>query len=185
MSWEVTVRTGDPAADRHSVELYRQQAAAQGLALLEQPLPGGGIHVRALPPQGAYPQYPQQPYGHPQYAPQQYAPQQHNPYAPPAAQPVAPMVRQAAHVAHGCQVCGRDAPTKHVTLLQNIGFLVARMHKQTTGNLCKSCIKSVGWRYTLVTFFFGWWGVISFFFTLFILPANLFTMLSARSLPEK
>lgn len=97
------------------------------------------------------------------------------PYAPPQPQP-----QQWG----GCQLCGAQVPTKTVNLWQNVGAIAVRFHKQTAGNLCKACIRDVGWRYTLITGFFGWWGVISFFFTLFILPNNMRQMFSARNLPE-
>jgi hypothetical protein len=117
------------------------------------------------PPPGGYgspppPQNPQNPYG---------------------------VVRQApAPMAHGsvCIACHQAAPTQFVTLWQNIGVLVMRFHKKVSGNLCRKCIDKFFWEYTLITFFFGWWGVISFFFTLFILPANLFTFIGSRKLPK-
>jgi hypothetical protein len=37
---------------------------------------------------------------------------------------------------------------------------------------------------TLITLFCGWWGVLSFFTTLFILPSNIATYLGAMSLPR-
>jgi len=36
----------------------------------------------------------------------------------------------------------------------------------------------------LITLFFGWWGIISFFFTLVALPMNLVSYLGALSLPR-
>lgn len=70
--------TGNPQADRMTVEQHRQAAAAQGLAFHAEPLAGGGFLVRAYP--GGAGSYAAPPQG---YAPQQqgYAPQQHA-YAP-------------------------------------------------------------------------------------------------------
>ncbi len=57
-----------------------------------------------------------------------------------------------------CVSCGEDGPTRHVAFYQNIGMIVARASKTVEGNLCKKCIDSVFWRFTLTTFFLGWWG---------------------------
>jgi hypothetical protein len=81
-----------------------------------------------------------------------------------------------------CQSCGREAPTRNVTFYQNIGLLVLRLHKSMGGNLCKDCINKHFWPMTLITFFFGWWGVISFFFTLFTLPNNIIRYLGSLDL---
>jgi len=83
-----------------------------------------------------------------------------------------------------CQNCLREAPTKYVELHQNIGMIFMRSSKSIKGNLCRTCIKKYFWEYTLITFFAGWWGVISFFFTLFILPNNLIRYLSSLGLSE-
>lgn len=119
------------------------------------------------------------PYGQPPPGgyglPPQNAP---NPYAPAPYGPGTPI-----HPGY-CTACRQNAPTQHVTLWQNIGVLVMRFHKKVEGNLCRNCIDKFFWEYTLMTFFFGWWGVISFFFTLFILPSNLITFLGARKLPR-
>src|SRR5215470_18028960 len=60
-----------------------------------------------------------------------------------------------------CEVCGVDAPTKHVSFHQNIGLLVMRFYRGCTGNLCKSCIHKTFWTYTAVNMTLGWWGIIS------------------------
>ncbi len=46
---EWTVRTGNPAQDQAHLEHYRQQAAAQGMALDVSPDPQGGFRVRTRP----------------------------------------------------------------------------------------------------------------------------------------
>ena len=83
-----------------------------------------------------------------------------------------------------CQLCGAERALKHVTLSQNIGLLVIRFPKKLTGLLCKECIGKTFWQYTLITLFLGWWGVISFFYTLVAIPSNIATYIGSRSLPS-
>jgi hypothetical protein len=66
-----------------------------------------------------------------------------------------------------------EAPTKHVAFYQNIGLLVMRFSNTIDGNLCKSCIHKYFWKYTLITFFLGWWGIILFIVTIFFLLNNI------------
>ncbi|MBL8717464.1 MAG: US12 family protein [Myxococcales bacterium] len=54
--WEYTINTGNPEHDRMTVDMYRQQVAAQGMTLQVTPLPQGGIHVRAVPAGQAAPE---------------------------------------------------------------------------------------------------------------------------------
>jgi hypothetical protein len=72
-----------------------------------------------------------------------------------------------------CQACGVEAPTKYVAFYKNIGALVMRFFQSVEGNLCKSCIHKYFWRFTLTDLFLGWWGVISFFITPFLILNNL------------
>jgi len=83
-----------------------------------------------------------------------------------------------------CENCWSESPTKYVELHQNIGLLVIRLNKSVKGNLCKACIRKYFWQFTTTTFFLGWWGIISFFVTLFILPNNVIRYLSSLGLPE-
>lgn len=82
-----------------------------------------------------------------------------------------------------CQQCGVYAPCMQVTFFQNIGLLVVRLTQTVRGMLCKKCIDAAFLRTSAISFFFGWWGVISFFVTLFTLPMNLVTWLRSLSLP--
>ena len=82
-----------------------------------------------------------------------------------------------------CHVCGVRADTRRVTLQQNIGALVVRFPRRLEGELCRNCIDSYFWKYTLTTFFLGWWGVISFIMTPIFLIENIATFFSTRSLP--
>jgi hypothetical protein len=83
-----------------------------------------------------------------------------------------------------CNLCGVAAATKNVALHQNIGMLVLRQSKTVEGQLCRRCIRSHFWEFTLVTLFAGWWGVISFLFTPFILINNVVRFVGSLGLPE-
>ena len=102
-----------------------------------------------------------------------------NPYAPPGMVTASSAAMTASH----CQLCGRHAPTKHVTFMQNIGALVIRFPKTLRGYLCRTCIGKTFQSYTLTTLFLGWWGLISFFYSLVSIPRNIITYLGARDLP--
>jgi hypothetical protein len=71
-----------------------------------------------------------------------------------------------------CEVCGVDAPTKHVSFHQNIGVLVMRFYRGCSGNLCKSCIHKTFWTYTAINLTLGWWGIISLIVTPFFVINN-------------
>ena len=64
-----------------------------------------------------------------------------------------------------CQACGVEAPTKKVTFYQNIGALVMRFSKTADGRMCKRCIHSTFWKFTLTNLTLGWWGAISLIVT--------------------
>jgi hypothetical protein len=81
-----------------------------------------------------------------------------------------------------CDLCKRSAQVDYVTLEQNIGLLVFRIPKRLRGYLCRTCSAHVFWRMTLVTFFLGWWGVISFFVTFVVLYRNVATFVRTRAL---
>ena len=72
-----------------------------------------------------------------------------------------------------CQACGVEAPMKHVAFYRNIGLLVMRFTNTAEGELCKSCIHKYFWQYTLTDLFLGWWGVISFIITPFLILNNI------------
>jgi hypothetical protein len=89
----------------------------------------------------------------------------------------------AAH-AMQCQACQRFAPIKEVMLLQNVGAIILRFPRTVRGWLCRRCIDSFFWKMTTITFFFGWWGVISFFYSLYSIPHNIVVFLASRDLPD-
>ncbi|MEP6895434.1 MAG: hypothetical protein ABI986_07490 [Chloroflexota bacterium] len=81
-----------------------------------------------------------------------------------------------------CQSCGREAETKHVHYRQNIGAIVMRFSKNAEGFFCKDCSNKYFWPFTAITLFLGWWGLISFFVTLFVIPSNIIQYLGTLSL---
>jgi len=83
-----------------------------------------------------------------------------------------------------CRTCAAHAPTKYVEFYQNIGMLVTRQWARIDGNLCRRCIRAYFCSYTLTTLFLGWWGLISFFVTPFVLLNNIIRYLASLSLPE-
>jgi hypothetical protein len=83
-----------------------------------------------------------------------------------------------------CKSCGIDGPTKDVKFYQNIGMLVTRQWAKVEGELCRPCIGRYFRSYTLTTLFLGWWGVVSFVVTPFILINNVFQYFRASQLEE-
>lgn len=79
-----------------------------------------------------------------------------------------------------CQTCGAAGPTSRVEFHQNIGALIMRFHRSLKGEVCATCASKHFWEMTLITLFAGWWGVISFFMTPFILINNVIQYLSYR-----
>ena len=79
-----------------------------------------------------------------------------------------------------CQGCGADEPLAHVSFGQNVGLLVMRFGSRTEGLFCARCVDSEFWTKTLVTGFFGWWGIVSFFVTLVTLPMNVTSYVGAK-----
>ncbi len=76
-----------------------------------------------------------------------------------------------------CGVCGKVADLKYVEFHENRGALVMRYHREIKGNLCIDCINKYFWKFTLITLFIGWFGVISFIVTPFIIINNVFRYL--------
>ena len=96
-------------------------------------------------------------------------------------QKVAPLLETKQNFTHTsfvkensrCDICLLNKPTKYINLYENVGALIVRYHKQIEGELCFECSKFVFWRFTLKTLLLGWWGVISFIVTPFILLNNI------------
>jgi hypothetical protein len=68
--------------------------------------------------------------------------------------------------------------------MQNIGMLVIRFPTTRQGDMCRRCIDQYFWTYTLVTGFLGWWGMISFIYSLVSIPTNIVNYVRAFGLPE-
>jgi hypothetical protein len=100
----------------------------------------------------------------------------YQPYQPPAAPPPQAIYAPtgAAMTATGhCIGCGARGETKNIVLVQNVGLIVLRFQRVLRGAFCKPCIRRHFWRMTTIMFFFGWWGIISFVFTVIGIPANI------------
>jgi len=166
--WHQIIRSGNPAEDQRLLSVAQAHATSQGLALQVQPLPDGGFQVTAVPP------------GTPQAA---YGPAPG--YGPPPPQAARFSAAPQSMTRGGCQACQRHAPTKMVSFSSNIGLIVLRIPRTIRGELCRRCISKYFWEYTLTTTFLGWWGVISFFYSLVTIPMNIGTFIGARDVPDE
>lgn len=83
-----------------------------------------------------------------------------------------------------CDACAAVAPTRYTKFHANIGMLLARRQICIKGKLCKNCTNKYFWKYTLINFFLGWWGVVSFFATIIFILSNTFRYLSAIRLKK-
>ena len=63
-------------------------------------------------------------------------------------------------------------------------MVFTRQTVQVRADLCRPCIGRYFLSYTLTTLFLGWWGMISFVMTPFILLNNVGLYLLALRLPE-
>ena len=189
-----TIRTGDLSQDQRQLHEAQQYANANGLLMQVHQLPQGGFLVEMMRPAAPAPAPPPPApvYGAPA-PPYAQASQPPGGYGhPPLGGAMVPVGSfggaqpRAISVAPSgtCRMCGRHAPTKQVTFHQNIGALIMRFPKTISGQLCRDCIGKYFRSYTLTSLFLGWWGVISFFYTLVTIPMNIVTYLQARSLPR-
>jgi hypothetical protein len=83
-----------------------------------------------------------------------------------------------------CESCGMPIETKYIEIYQNIGLLIMRRFASVKGRFCKSCIEYYFWTMTGKTMLFGWWGVISFVLTPFLLLNNFLRYLSSLSMEK-
>ena len=83
-----------------------------------------------------------------------------------------------------CESCGLPAPTKYVEFYENVGALVMRFHRSVKGNLCKPCIDRWFWNLTGKSFLLGWWGIVSFILTPFILLNNFLRYITTLGMPR-
>ena len=71
-----------------------------------------------------------------------------------------------------CQSCGLPVETKYVEFYENVGMVFMRQHRSAKGKFCKPCIEYYFWNFTGKTMLIGWFGVISFIVTPFIILNN-------------
>jgi hypothetical protein len=83
-----------------------------------------------------------------------------------------------------CRLCHRRGPTRPVIFRQNVGVILLRFAKKVEGPLCRRCIESTFSDMTLITFFAGWWGIVSIVVTPFLLVSNIVEYTSAIRSPE-
>lgn len=82
-----------------------------------------------------------------------------------------------------CQLCGVEAPTRHVEFHQNIGALVMRFSRSVKGQLCKNCVHSQFWQKTGITLGIGWLGTISLILAPVFVLMNTVQYLRAIGMP--
>lgn len=90
--------------------------------------------------------------------------------APPSQPVKEPPINQPKQL---CESCGLPVQTKYVEFYENVGMIFMRQHKSVKGKFCKSCIDYYFWNLTGKTMLLGWWGIISFIISPFILLNNL------------
>jgi hypothetical protein len=195
--YPTVIRTGNSELDVQTVEQHRRAAAAQGITLFVVPLPGGGfqlsatapaqeaigstmpskqVQAQATPTRGGAPQ-PVAMQGATSDAPGQdpsgTLPSHFANFAYAAAPREPPRVEVILRPGEGyCEACRRVGRLQQATFMQNIGVVVLRFPRTVSGQLCKFCIDKYFFRFTAVTLMLGWWGVISFFYSLFAVPSN-------------
>jgi len=99
------------------------------------------------------------------YFPESVTEKDANPHPPQDSKNTAPQ--------HYCDNCGIPAETKYVEFYENIGLIIIRHSQSIKGSFCKHCINYYFWNFTGKTMLFGWWGIISFVITPFILLNNI------------
>jgi hypothetical protein len=188
------IRTGSHELDVQTVEQHRRAAAAQGIVLFVQPLPGGGFQLTqqaAAASEGIGSTMPsnqqaQQPGQRSSQGPIIAAQASSNALADPsgtlpsrsgglgARASAPPQVEIIFGAGEGyCEACRRVAPLRHARFMQNIGVVILRFPRTIDGNLCKHCIDKYFFRFTGTTMLLGWFGVISFFYSAFSIPSNI------------
>jgi hypothetical protein len=82
-----------------------------------------------------------------------------------------------------CQSCKIESPTAFVHYRQNVGLVHIRFVTSYKGDFCKRCNRRFFRKATLWNFFCGWWGVVSFFATIYYLIDNTLTCIRTITLP--
>lgn len=67
---------------------------------------------------------------------------------------------------------------------QHIGAVLLMFNQHVKGRMCRNCLNAEFSKRTLITSFFGWWGMISFFLTpIFLLNNSVRYLLSLSLTP--
>ena len=82
-----------------------------------------------------------------------------------------------------CQLCGVEAPLRHVTVNSNIGAIVMRYHRHTRGFLCRKCIRGQVWKHNLTNLTVGWLGVHSLIIAPIYFVGNIATYIGSFGVP--
>jgi hypothetical protein len=82
-----------------------------------------------------------------------------------------------------CQLCGIEAPARHVELRQNVGALVIRFPRTLKGKICKNCLHKKYWSMTGTTLAVGWLGTISIILAPCFIIANTIYYLKNLGMP--
>ncbi|MGH9745024.1 MAG: hypothetical protein ACRD59_02790 [Candidatus Acidiferrales bacterium] len=67
----------------------------------------------------------------------------------------------AAGAAPHCQLCSSNGPAASVGFHRNVGMLLARRTYIARGYMCRSCLGTTFWEFTLKNIVQGPWGMIS------------------------
>ena len=73
-----------------------------------------------------------------------------------------------------CSRCGKPGETRYGVFRSNIGLVLLRFTRVDEGFYCQQCFSSVCWKHQVTNLTVGWWGLMSFFTTLVLLPTNAF-----------
>lgn len=84
-----------------------------------------------------------------------------------------------------CMRCGGDLPLRGVTFHWNVGLILFRFEGSSPELMCKGCIHAEFWKATTLNLFCGWWGILSFFFTIAYLLTNTIKYLFCLRMPAQ
>ncbi|GJM19540.1 MAG: hypothetical protein DHS20C14_17530 [Phycisphaeraceae bacterium] len=79
---------------------------------------------------------------------------------------------------HTCGYCGREADTAPFMQRRQIGLIVVRLYAEDGRRACAPCARRHFLSMTGTTLVAGWWGLISFFVTPYVLISNTAAYLS-------
>ena len=116
------------------------------------------------------------PLEHPRYG---AAPEQAQQYAPPPTSPDAEHAAGAQWVP--CQICGR-VPTAVLSLRRFVGMLIITRIFHFKGPLCRDHGIEASRDFLKRTMILGWWGFVTFFANLVVIPLDLYALSKAKKL---